>query len=382
MKDSSPSPVTSVIASRIIKVNSLGNVMYDDFLDGPPASSGSQFADRRIYSMVKDPNGYLLAQTQFASGILAPSHGLEYVYVKVDSSYNVSDTFRRHLFLYKGINDHYGYLNVYSIGAIGVLPYSGNVINAANLIYYDTLVGGNPVGTAHRSHGLVKFQQGQAANGDTRFIPPFADSTDFGHYGLQSTYNTNDNLIYIWASTHSVSDSLFSPQCSDLQSNLGQLCAVDTALNLRWIKYIKPKPGLCLIPNFVVSSVGRPGVLVAGFDSRMPTYNYPGQHQFFIYHIDQNTRLSIKEDPDAPFSIVDRYTLYPNPAKERLTIEDVLARNYRYQVLDATGRLVGEGENTAGGNAEIHTSSFSPGLYVVLISNGKDAPMVLRFSKL
>jgi hypothetical protein len=64
--------------------------------------------------------------------------------------------------------------------------------------------------------------------------------------------------------------------------------------------------------------------------------------------------------------------IYPNPAKDALTVFIEEEGEWEIQVMDLTGRLVERVQVTGNQNQLIHLDSFQKGIYLLKLSNGKE----------
>jgi len=67
-------------------------------------------------------------------------------------------------------------------------------------------------------------------------------------------------------------------------------------------------------------------------------------------------------------NIYDLFSIYPNPAKDKLTIATDES-DYNFRLMDMMGRVIRTNERLAG-EYEMTTSGIAQGMYILEISNG------------
>jgi len=78
-----------------------------------------------------------------------------------------------------------------------------------------------------------------------------------------------------------------------------------------------------------------------------------------------------------------RYSIYPNPAQDWLTLESLLEREqaHTYKMLDLRGKTVLQGSLAAGeGQTRINVASLSTGTYLLQVKNAKGQTVNLKFT--
>ncbi|MBE0639535.1 MAG: CotH kinase family protein [Bacteroidales bacterium] len=111
----------------------------------------------------------------------------------------------------------------------------------------------------------------------------------------------------------------------------------------------------------------------------LDTLNTGAQNIAFDAYFEELTTSVTKPADRSEFSI------YPNPAKNLLSIisNEILTGDLHYQIIDLSGKIVITGTFSAGSNAtEILISSLSPSVYLLQITDQKEAVQQLRFVKM
>ena len=120
-----------------------------------------------------------------------------------------------------------------------------------------------------------------------------------------------------------------------------------------------------MLTGAISGCVGRSGVLVAG--TQYLTSNPSDTSEFapFIYRIDSTFNVGIG-DPTAPITIRNRIAVYPNPATDNLTIDDISGRLATATIINMQGQLIWQ-KPVAGNTAVISLKDFPPGLYLLRV---------------
>lgn len=360
------------VAAKLLTVDDTGRFIADQFLGYEPEPAGRIFQEHSSFgNLYRTPDNKFSALVDFADSVF----GNKWWYLFVmDSNMNVVDTFYYPAFVDFG-NSLPGKIKA-SMDAYKVhlfyLP-TGSLIRSSLGSYQDPL--------SHIDYSYYALGKGDASTGyipSKLYFPPQSDTGDYAHnsnvgyYG--AAYNTYDNRIYTFTSTKSYAPGF--NYCTGGVKNAGQLACVDTNLIEKWVKYLYPRPGYCVQSMSISSPDNRNGILISGRVFKIADPNNVAYWEPFIYYVDSNSKLSTN-DPRNPISISDQFSLYPNPAKGHVILENMQGNRYSYNVVNALGQTVMSGD-AAGPENTLDISSFAAGHYAVsILSNGKN--YVLRF---
>lgn len=197
-----------------------------------------------------------------------------------------------------------------------------------------------------------------------------SDSTVF-IFGMDSFSNTGNLLCIHALSYHSVENRVYFVNGMQLLKNLNcdgynylSVVNVDTNLNTKWVKYITPKDPTCVQIYYVASSDQRSGVDIIG---RYRDYYAPNDTSLsgdFIIHIDSLGYLDVKSQEN--FNIRDRVMVYPNPAKDFVTVDDYQNQLDRLELMDMLGRRV-ISKKASSKTETMDISPLAPGNYLLRI---------------
>lgn len=354
-------------AAKLLIVDDTGAILSDKFLVWEPEGSGTTFPSHECISGLKPLNDGNYAVLGFFFDSLF--YGVPFSLLNLDSNFDLRYVTDYPAF-YKGTSSNpltstSGKSNVYFGGdgeTFFTLPTGGFVRSSAASYKDDT------TGEFYSSNGIGKTEGPTNCMPNHIYISPNSDSSDKQHSSMfaidNAVYNVSDNRMYIFSSTRSQPTFY----CIDGVSNFGQVVALDTNLQEKWVKYIRPRPGYCIRSSTVVSPDNRGGVLISGWEFDMNDRMNPKSEKPFIYHVDSSTRLAA-DDLNAPLFITDQFSVYPNPMRDRVTIENVLGTSFSYCLINAMGQSVLHG-NLAGVKSSIDLSTQTPGLYLLNLFEG------------
>jgi hypothetical protein len=199
------------------------------------------------------------------------------------------------------------------------------------------------------------------------YLPPKSDTLDYQHEAtlnfFPTIFSSSDNRLYLFSSTESEPLANF---CVNGKGNLGQITALDTFLNEKWVKYVHPRSGHCIKSFCIAPCAGRKGLLVSGLEFPLSDPDNQTLWKAFIYHVDSSTSLGI--DADHPVSITSQFYLSPNPATDFVAINNALGDPFTYSLTGTNGQIIseGNGQNTS---TKLSLSNLSPGFYLVTIKS-------------
>jgi len=362
-------------ATKFLIVNDTGKLLKDEFLGWESIGSSTQRPEHNLVSgifMIND-NTYT-AITYFNDTV----RGYGLILYVMDSNMHVLDSLDETYVHYNG--PHPAGAAIRYFGSVWEnhlsLP-TGGYVRFADVEYQDY------VRIKYCSTpGIGKGNAASAYQPTALYILPQTDSNDDYHSSGSAAYcgiyNKYDNNLYIFASTKSYPRS-WNYYCMNGQASLGQIAAIDTNLNEKWLKYLRPAPGYCIRSSNIVAADGRNGVVISGLETKLSDQGNPDLWRAFIYYIDSNTSLGIN-NPESPVIISDQFSLYPNPAKDRLVIENVLCTAYTYSIINSIGQAVVSG-NGQGIHTNIDVQRYPIGLYVVVVRAEDNRIYSLKFLK-
>jgi hypothetical protein len=219
------------------------------------------------------------------------------------------------------------------------------------------------------------------------------DSLDEIHAPIALSYNPYDHKVYSVCATHKndpFTDYCYFPATpQDLQFPYGysEIICLDTNLNLQWKKYLRidQHAGGCGGPWYAIVPDGREGINIAG-----GWYNndYDGNGtdtiSEFLYYITAGTVTDSTVLPTAidkqGIEIRDRVKIYPNPASDKVWIDDIEARLGNITLYDAQGRAVRTQSATAA-KVSVDIAALPPGLYLVRVTTKDGGTMHRKIIK-
>ena len=348
-------------ATKLLTVDDTGAIVHSKFLGWEPVSDVTNFP---IHASTDDlyrlSDNQYFAKVDFQDSLF---HGQLYSLLELDSNLDLVDTFDFPINYY-GANPP-GKL-VYGLGSLQegliFLP-TGSLIRSAGGIYKD-----RSTNVDYRYYGLGKGDPSTGYRSSKIYFPPVTDTDDYWHSGdlgyYGANYNKYDNLVYSFTSTKSDNDFGY---CFNDEDNLGQLAAVDTNLNEQWVKYLRPSPGYCVQTFCIAVPDNRKGVIISGVTFKLAGRNENTPLEPFIYYVDRSTRLGVDE-PKSHFIISDQFSLFPNPATDAITIQNVLGSRYDYTVYNALGQRLISG-TAQGAKNTIDVQSLPAGVYGINIQS-------------
>ena len=171
----------------------------------------------------------------------------------------------------------------------------------------------------------------------TLFIPN-SNCTNYSSEGGSSKklfYSEVDQFVYYASTNHDAPGAL--NLCDTIQNDI-QIVCVDTNLNLRWKKFISPKKDRCIRIAQVLQPVGGSGLTITGYYLDAQTPSDKTLQGGFIIHVDSTGVLDVGSQPN--FTIRDRFTVYPNPAKNGFWLEDATGIPSKAFVYDLAGQPI------------------------------------------
>lgn len=330
------------IYSRYHILNGLGDIVKEDTFDFMPTFTPGSFVEHQVAEVIPyDANRYIVSGVNF----LGPGTGKGFYLA--DTNLNVIDTFfLKPLFFTSG-------------------NYSGSFPRFPNLAALPTgsLIGAGQFNTGMNIFSIfTKHRSATRFNIDTSVVYGAKDNNDENHTSVATIhlleYNEADNNVYYSSPTHM---DMFG-SC-DGNYNYVQIICADTNLNTNWRVFIEHVPDSCATVTRISKPFNRDGVLVVGTAHNI---NYPldtAHTSHFVYYIDST---------GAPLAIVEangvklreRIKIYPNPANDVISIDDINAELKQILVYDAQGRSVIR-KDVSGKVAVIDISDLPPGLYMV-----------------
>ena len=338
--------VTGNTLSRYVQLDLSGAVQRIDTVPMVPVVSN----EHEALEVTQLPNHHVLFT---GSGLFRSS--LTWDFVETDSNFRLVDTFLRLPFTINTSTISGGYDPSETL--VQPLP-SGDWIGYSQLLYTD-----QQIGTVMRHAMFTKMPVATRHAMDSVRIFSGKDTADVmqasrSQYNL--AYNRYENRIYAANCTHS--DGQLPFQCY-ANANYVQIISTDTNLNNTWRKFIYSGEGYCFWTGAVTSCVGRPGVLVTGYKFLNARPADTAYQTGFIYHIDSSTTTGI-ENPVNGIIIRDRFAVYPNPAKDQITVDDFLGQLAEVSITNMQGQVVYH-QTASGGKLAISTVAYPMGLYLV-----------------
>jgi hypothetical protein len=163
--------------------------------------------------------------------------------------------------------------------------------------------------------------------------------------------------------------------------NFIQVVCVDTNLNLKWRKFISAGAGLCARTFRIIAPDGRPGALISGNRVGFPDYTDTTKLSNFLYYVDSTgTPVGIGNN-ETPL-LRDQITLYPNPAQNEITVDDVFGGITAVQVYNAQGQLIKEAHSVTGQRqAKMNLQGLAQGLLLIRVTTADQESKVFRIMK-
>ena len=338
--------------AKFLKVDFAGNVLTQDTVPVKRVSAPPAFViAEEVHEL--DNHNILWA----GKNIAIPFFGTPYQFVITDSNYNVIDTFFEKPFPYTKPGEIYG---GYFSGDFNIVPLPGGSLIGGRQFEYATP--GMPAARTYTA--LTKLYAHSRYSFDSLKVFGAKDGNDDSHSTFISihclAYNAKDHRVYFSNSTHAE----FATGCTG-SYNYIQIISTDTNISNPWRKYIYSGPGYCMQIGHVLASVSRPGVIVTGGRSSIANPQDSSLQTGFIYQVDSSTNLGIG-DPHAPITIRNRIATYPNPAKNILTIDDILARLATATLTNMQGQLIYQ-SSISGSKATIRLDDYADGLYLLRV---------------
>jgi len=352
-------------AERLIKVNDTGKVLADEFLGKEPKGIDSEYpwsVNRKMCKVGNDEYGAIVLNERVFQQ--------EFSLLILDSALHTVRT--------------YGHPWIgYPASAYFFLP-GGALINTV----YANVTDSN-YQKFYNLNVLTKAEPSAGYQFNKQYNAPALDTGDDSHavaaegcvsayfFGCMvynpSVYNNYDNRIYTFSSTRSNHAPSF---CLNGKPNLGQIVALDTNLSEKWVRYVRPRPNHCIASSSVAATDGRNGVLVSGWEYDLANSS---DRRPFIYLIDSSTSLGVA-NPESPIIITGQFSVYPNPAKDHIVIENVLGTSYTYSIINSLGQNVASGKGQ-GLNTNVDLERLPFGLYVAVIVAADGQRFSLKFLK-
>lgn len=364
----------NAIADKVLTVDDTGNMVSDKFIGYEPKPIGQLFYDHASFGkLYKTPHNNYSVLTYFDDSVFANQR---YYLFLLDSNLSVKDTFYQPHYIDFGASVPGKKRSELEANKIDLMYLPTGSLIRYSLGFYQDSSGSNAI------YSYYAVAKGMAA---TRYIPtklyfpPQSDTDDYAHnsnYGMPAAnYNSHDNYIYAFSSTKSNASSF--NYCVNGLGNAGQIICIDTNLTEKWVKYMFPNPGYCIQSLAVTKPDGRKGTLISGRAFNLAAPNNRGFWKPFIYYVDSATRLSTN-DPELPISISSPFTLYPNPARNLVTIENITGDQYKYAIVNAIGQVIKTGATDTRKN-EVDVSLLGSGAYLLTITTNSGKKFSLKF---
>ncbi len=169
------------------------------------------------------------------------------------------------------------------------------------------------------------------------FLPNSSCSNNsFKDYSFKKLfYSEADQALYFAASNRD-KEIIGGNACDTTQNELQVIC-VDTNLNIKWQRFVVPKAGKCAKIMQVIQPARGSGITIVGEYLDVDTF-VEAAYGGFILYLDSAGTLDIGNTPN--FTIRDRFTVYPNPAKGGFWVEDIAGIPAKAFLYDLAGRQV------------------------------------------
>jgi hypothetical protein len=364
---------TSSLASKYLIVDDTGKVLANDFLGWEPLGSDPYFADHFTNGDIyRHYNGQYVVKGIYQDSVAA---GRPLLFV-LDSSFQLQATFDysydetiaaqpagKHISSYGNLRETFIFLP------------TGNMVSAAAAVHTNT---NDP--QLYSYYAVAKGNRTDDYKPTQFYLPAQSGAKDFMHNGTLNfypvVYNKQDNRLYLYSATESEHPNNF---CINGKENAGQISALDTSLNEKWVKYVRPRIGSCIKSFCIAPSDNRAGFLISGIEFSLADSENEMLQRPFIYHVDSLTSLGT-EDPNTPVLITDRFYAYPNPATEYIFINNALSEPFSYSISAMNGQIVATG-NAGGEVIKVPVSQLNPGVYTIAVHAKSGQGYQLKFSK-
>jgi hypothetical protein len=332
--------------SRYIQLDFAGNLIRKDTLGIPMLAVSNP--SHQVAEINNYPGNKYLISGQSLYTIPNAVNGMFYL---ADSAMNMLDTFALKPFLFYNAPDVSGYFSRFP--NLLALP-TGSIIGGGE--YRSAPSGQNYT-------ALVKCTAASRYSIDKFITFKNVDQSDGGHKSSPSihnlTYNPNDNLIYYADVTHTTSFGCLANE------NYVEVLCLDTNLHIKWQKYILAKTNSCSWVGYVEGCSERPGVLISGGSYDSPPTTFLATYHPFIFHLDSAIVAGISNTPSA--TVRDRVQVFPNPAHDYITIDDILHENGEVCIYDMQGSL--KYRNSYGrSKAKVLLSEYPAGMYFIRVT--------------
>lgn len=346
-----PTSSSYELYSEYIFLDSIGNIVTRDTIGIAP---NTHPYNHNVIDLVNSNNkGYLV----LGNNILGDNSWLGFYLA--DSNMQIVDTFRLKTdqMYYKGDLIHYQRrINLLQ------LPSGGIISSALFATQVPTGAGFYPV--------IAKHGQNSRYAVDTFVVFGAIDSTDYGHFGFNLAhfinYNRFDNSIYCIDATHR---GIYGDCKSSY--NYVEVMRLDTNLHTIWRKYIYFGPDSCATGTNIATPYQRSGVIVQVGASAIPQGNSLGTS--FDFYID-STGNPLPTGNISNIHVRDRITIYPNPATDKITIDDVHGALAATIIYNTSGQKVLH-QQLMGNKQMVLVETLPPGLYFVVVKT-KDGETV------
>ncbi len=181
----------------------------------------------------------------------------------------------------------------------------------------------------------------------------------------QVVFNSNSNTIFRVSHVRGSNGIVrcYTPSTGWI-NNYWHVFAYDTALNLKWNKYVMAEYDSCFDARNITASTNYNGIYVNGIKMLLGAdTNIKGglAHQL-IWYVDS----TLSPNEISPIVIRDRFNIYPNPAQNNLYIDDVEnVLPYYIYITDNLGKLILKKE--AIGSTDLNISALASATYFAII---------------
>jgi uncharacterized repeat protein (TIGR03803 family) len=361
-----------------------------------------------VFKMNKDGSGYTVLKTFDGSEIYFPAAGLfvsgNYLY---GACSNGGAEFKGGIFRIQKNGTGYQVLHEFNGSSDGSNPYAPPIIANNGKLYGTTGNGGT------NSQGIVYSMDITGAN--YSILHNFSDAVD-GAYSYAGVIQASDGLIYGTTSFSNIAGdfggtiyklnldgsgfAVVKVFDEDTEGQSAPASLVDLqsfAAPVQWISFTANKKERSVLltwktaqeqstKNFEVerSSDGRSykrigSIAAAGNSNAIKSYTYSddqplkGLNYYRLKQNDLDSKFNYSEVVSMNFDGVDKLLVFPNPARDQLTIQ--LPANSGFtslHVLDASGKLVLQKQMTSGASKlEIDIRKLPAGLYILQLRGEK-----------
>lgn len=332
----------STSISKYLVLNDAGNIIKDDTFEVRPLAPTVQ-----LLAEVMSYND----TTYLVTGEYMVNPNILRTLYLADTNLHIIDTFLNKPYFYSGP------------GIQGYIPRFPNFVALPT----GSLISAGMLSAGTVKSYIAKHERASRFNINKLVYYEHVDSNDLfdtpmpGIHNLE--YNEFDNRIYFANSTHQGQGG----GCTATYNYL-QVMSVDTNLQTKWRKFIYFGPDSCGVVTTVSKPDNRPGVLVIAFGQKL-SINDTAYRRDYAFYIDSSGSLSVSETKG--LVIRDRIKTYPNPAYNRLYIDDIFGKLQEVSIYNMLGNLVTH-QTLYGQKAEIDITSFSPGVYLVRVKTKDD----------